>query len=1031
MLVPIAVEKRTKAAPLNDVVGFHTGQGKVLPCTMATEWLPSLTLPVSWRPHVTQHPTQLSESINLAATPLPSAWARTYTPFTTPHGLSYAQAEAAFLAMYACGARGGGGFCLGDATGVGKGRTLAAIALERTVAQGSVCVWVTTSTSLFADAKRDLVAVCGTQRSEAMLGNGASAHGRVILVTYRQLGYTETFDSVSLQLQDAGAYATLLFDESHIARTVGTGAQSKTAINVLRLQRSVPHAGVVYSSATPVSEVSRIGCMERLGLWPVDAGETTYGAQRFADTMTARGPAAMELVALHLKRQGLYVARQLPAATESVQSTPCVLTGDQRALYDRCAHFWTRVCASDAGSRLASRQQAFFRRFITAMKVPTLLKRARLHLEAGRSVIITLQSTGDAAQQRGGGGALSDDLLRAAVTIGADPVAVQRELISDLPREPLDEIMDALRPYGIVELTGRVRPGAITTAVEQFQTGQVRVAVVTTAGSHGLSLHDVSRCNNGAQRAHLLLELPWSAEAFVQQCGRSSRTGQSSAPLYELMVSDIPAESRFSLAVWQRLQSMGALTRGDRNTNYTALSALGSHVDCEQAAPVRVIVRILMCRAVRGLLLRVRPSFLPEQSPPRCTCHRRATATGRTRQRQQCELCRDVHGLVYGDATEEERRQDARVVETKHGPLGRFLSILEGHGGLQHCPEVMLRALAAALPHAERSTCGVNMVSAQGAHVPGRWSPATHHLSPPAFQVRVEAVMMCANRPGPLSALPSDVVSHICQMMSDSLVYECGTDEQALGALQHLVTQTRQSYTWFTKNLTTTRLLNTMMAMPVHLQGVLYKISRQAAERSRSARTWQSGSQQLPCSVDTYVTGPGVRDLDVRVTIGRQNARGARPLRVAVAHRAPDDPVQCPESVVATGLTARGTLVVVTRDERGLHGYLPGRARVASAQTLAELTHKLRAVSVTEANAKKMVAHDHDWGMQWASQREAHHLRRREFAKTLAERHANLIVATDTALDMWAMSRGQVLRCVPPVSEAPFTCLVLDPSKLG
>ena len=102
-------------------------------------------------------------------------------------------------------------------------------------------------------------------------------------------------------------------------------------------------------------------------------------------------------------------------------------------------------------------------------------------------------------------------------------------------------MVDALCGYGLVELSGRNRPNAIARGVEEFQVGRARVAVVTTAGSHGLSLHDVGLCDNGVRRAHLLLELPWSAEAFVQQCGRSSRTGQRSAPLYELLVSDVPA----------------------------------------------------------------------------------------------------------------------------------------------------------------------------------------------------------------------------------------------------------------------------------------------------------------------------------------------------------------------------------------------------------------------------------------------------------------------------------------------------------
>ena len=988
---------------------------------MATApWEPVLSLPDTWRPHVSAHPTPLVESVNLAATPPPTGWAAEYHPVTVPRGLSYAQAEAALLAIRACSHTTGGGFCLGDATGVGKGRTLAAVALERTAARGAVCVWVTTSTALFGDAERDLRAVCGAAQADELL-HVASGASRVIRVTYRQLSYDDTFTSIVRQLQAAGPHGTLLFDESHIARTVASGAQSKTAVNVLRLQRSAPHAAVVYSSATPVSEVQRIGCMERLGLWPAGTGDTTFGASHFADIMTARGPAAMELVALHLKRRGLYVARQLPPPGEGVRSVACVLTPAQRELYDRCAHFWTMACAPPHGTRLHTRQQAFFRRFITALKVPTLIRRARAHLAAGLSVIVTLQSTGDAAQQRGGAhGALGDDIRRAASALGLDPGAIEADLIASLPGEPIDAVVDALRSYGLVELSGRSRPNAVARGVEEFQAGRARVAVVTTAGSHGLSLHDVGQCDNGVRRAHLLLELPWSAEAFVQQCGRSSRTGQRSAPLYELLVSDVPAESRFSLAVWQRLQSMGALTRGDRNTEYTALSALGSHSESEHAAPVRTIARMLMCRATRGALQRRAPELLPERSPPRCTC--------RGRRGRRCELCLEVVSAMH--ECPEPRLHDARTVETKHGVLGQMLSVVAEYGGLDSCPEPLLRASAAALGPAERSACGVNMVTAEGAQWPGLWTPGMHDLFPADFRARVRCLLLCAGRPGPLGALPTEALYMIIEQMSHSELEARGTDAEAHLALRHLLLQNGQSLAWFTQNLTTTRLLNTMMAMPVGLQSVLYKITRQAAGRAQRARSWRGGDAQLPpCSVDTFVTGPGVHDMRVRVALGRQDGRGARPLRVAVTHAPQPDPVQGADpAVAATGVTARGTLIVALLRDGAYHGYLPGRARVASDRSLSLLGKKLRCVHWDEDGS---VERDDVWLAEWTAQRDAYHARRVDTARRLAARHLGMMVATDAALEMWSLSQGQVLRCTPPVSETAFTCLVLDPRKLG
>ena len=49
----------------------------------------------------------------------------------------------------------GGGFFIGDGTGVGKGREIASIILDN-VAQGRYrSIWVSLSTALFYDAKRD------------------------------------------------------------------------------------------------------------------------------------------------------------------------------------------------------------------------------------------------------------------------------------------------------------------------------------------------------------------------------------------------------------------------------------------------------------------------------------------------------------------------------------------------------------------------------------------------------------------------------------------------------------------------------------------------------------------------------------------------------------------------------------------------------------------------------------------------------------------------------------------------------------
>mmetsp|Transcript_26274 Transcript_26274/g.66690 ORF Transcript_26274/g.66690 Transcript_26274/m.66690 type:complete len:81 (+) Transcript_26274:219-461(+) len=77
--------------------------------------------------------------------------------------------------------------------------------------------------------------------------------------------------------------------------------------------------------------------------------------------------------------------------------------------------------------------------------------------------------------------------------------------------------------------------------------GKKRIVIVSAAGSVGISLHAslASSCRNRQQRLHICSELPWSADAFVQQCGRSHRANQAIGPKYFVVSTDCKGEERF------------------------------------------------------------------------------------------------------------------------------------------------------------------------------------------------------------------------------------------------------------------------------------------------------------------------------------------------------------------------------------------------------------------------------------------------------------------------------------------------------
>lgn len=173
-----------------------------------------------------------------------------------------------------------------------------------------------------------------------------------------------------------------------------------------------------------------------------------------------------------------------------------------------------------------------------------------------------------------------------------EAVAAKKALLDDisdlaLPENPLDQLVNHFGHENVAELTGRSRrlnrdrsgrTEYVTRAskgvpadrvnlheMQQFQDGKKRVAIISRAASTGISLHSSLRAKNQQPRVQIAAELDWSADAEMQTLGRTHRTDQAHPPEYVLVSTDVGGEKRFSSTIARRIESMGGLTRGQRD----------------------------------------------------------------------------------------------------------------------------------------------------------------------------------------------------------------------------------------------------------------------------------------------------------------------------------------------------------------------------------------------------------------------------------------------------------------------------------
>jgi len=275
-------------------------------------------------------------------------------------------------------------------------------------------------------------------------------------------------------------------------------------------------------------------------------------------------------------------------------------------------------------------KQRFFAQFLLSMKLPSLLPAIETALVEGNAIVVQLVSTAEAMLDRRLAElsneereALEIDLSPREYVIdylsGSFPVrlmAVFTDENGDARSEPMvddegrpvlcrsalaarDRMIEqlcALPPiatalYAVIErfgvdqvaeVTGRSRrlvvgpdgrqklqarsPRANIAETQAFMDGAKRILIFSDAGGTGRSYHADLTARNQDRRVHFLLEPGWRADAAIQGLGRTNRTNQASAPLFRPVTTDVRGERRFISTIARRLDSLGALTRGQRQT---------------------------------------------------------------------------------------------------------------------------------------------------------------------------------------------------------------------------------------------------------------------------------------------------------------------------------------------------------------------------------------------------------------------------------------------------------------------------------
>ena len=337
------------------------------------------------------------------------------------------------------------------------------------------------------------------------------------------------------------------------------------------------------------------------------------------------------------------------------------ITGSDGGTYNRNAK-------AAARSAFESNKQRFFNHLLTAMKCPTLIAAIARDLEDGHAVVLQVVSTNEALLDRrlaeiptSEWADLSIDITPREYVLdylshsfptqlfelytrrGRQPSVAPglrcRRQSGDFARSGRTPRPDDRASGVLAAGAGRARPdpaplrhrsrrrghrplAAHRHAVDDrfcvetrpasanfaetaaFMDDDKRILVFSDAGGTGRSYHADLACKNQRQRIHYLLEPGWRADAAIQGLGRSNRTNQKQPPVFRPVATDVKGEKRFLSTIARRLDTLGAITRGQRQTGGQGLFRADDNLESPYAkAALRQFYQLLYAGKIDGCSL--------------------------------------------------------------------------------------------------------------------------------------------------------------------------------------------------------------------------------------------------------------------------------------------------------------------------------------------------------------------------------------------------------------------------------------------